>query len=58
MMSIAAGAPWTHAMDFAKKEGLLEVYLNISKHILHTFVTFPKVLPRRICLLIKSYCGC
>lgn len=23
VMSIAAGAPWTHAMDFAKKEGLL-----------------------------------
>ena len=26
VMSIAPGAPWTHAMDFAKKEGLFEVY--------------------------------
>ena len=43
---------------------LNQIYLNplhpkIIMHILHTvFYTFPKVLTRRICLIIKSFSTC
>ena len=42
--------------DFQRHTTLNPFHPNISLHILHTVLyTFPKVLKRRFCLLIKSF---
>ena len=46
-------------MQLSEAKSLLvkPVHPNISMHILHTVLcAFPKVLTRRICLKIKSFC--
>ena len=48
---ILAGYLW-----WTSSSCLNPLHANISMHILHTIInTFPKVLTRRICLLIKSF---
>ena len=48
---ILAGYLW-----WTSSSCLNPLHVNIGMHILHTVVnTFPKVLTRRICLLIKSF---
>ena len=53
------GSRWSSIKPNQKLRGassLNSLHPNISIHILHTVLyTFPKVLKRRICLLIKSF---
>ena len=53
------GSRWSSIKPNQKLRGssfLNSLHPNISMHILHTVLyTFPKVLTRRICLLIKSF---